>query len=169
MLNNQRTLSLGECRLNRLACDLTSRQAAIERLSQNNIGGYQARAIADSMREMVKTVRIAVPFRTGSHDLEAHLKRELIRLADTLKNLPVVTIEIEAHTDIRGSRRFNRKLSFERARAVRHVFLSRGVPLRRITARAVGVDGAVYPKGDRGGYPFDRQAIVSFDIEEARK
>lgn len=166
MANWNHTLCLGESRLTQVARDLGSRRAALDRFSGNGNGGYQARAIATSVREIVQALKITVPFRTGSHALEAHLKRELIELADVLRELPVVNIAIEAHTDIRGGRRFNRKLAFERARAVRHVFLSRGIPLKRITARAVGVDGALYPKGDRGGYPFDRQAIVSFDIEE---
>lgn len=168
MVNANHTLCLGEPRLEQLACDLGSRQAALERFSNTGNGGYQARAIADSMREMVKAIKVTVPFRTGSHALERHLKRELIRLADLLRDLSVVSIDIEAHTDVRGSRRFNRKLAFERARAVRHVFLSRGIPLGRITARAVGAEGAVYAHGDRGGYPFDRRAIVSFDIQEMR-
>ncbi len=165
MVNSNCTLCLGETRLVQLASDLGSRQAALDRFSGNGIGRYQAREITDSMREMVKSVKVTVPFRTASHALEISLKSELVKLADALRNIPVVSIDIEAHTDVRGSRRFNRKLAFERARAVRHVFLSRGVPLRRITARAVGVEGAVYPKGDRGGYPFDRQVIVRFDIE----
>lgn len=166
MINANYTLYLGETRLEKLACNLGSRQAALERFRELGRGSYQARAIAESMRQMVKAVKVTVPFRTGSHALEAHLKRELTRLADLLRDLSTVSIDIEAHTDVRGSRRFNRKLAFERARAVRHVFLCRGIPLKRTTARAVGTDGAVYPHGDRGGYPFDRQAIVSFDIQE---
>lgn len=168
MVNSNHTLRLGQTRLARLACDLGGRQAALDRFNGSGSGGYPSRVIAVSMREMVQAVRVIVPFRTGSHALEDHLKRELVKLAGVLRDLSVVSIDIDAHTDVRGSRRFNRKLAFERARAVRHVFLSRGVPLRRITARAVGVDGAVYPKGDRGGYPFDRQAIVRFDIEEIK-
>lgn len=165
-MNTHSTLYLGETRLVQLTSELGSRQAALDRFSGNGNGRYQAREIADSMREMVKSVKVTVPFRTGSHALEINLRTELVKLAEALKNIPAVSVDIEAHTDVRGSRRFNRKLAFERARAVRHVFLSGGVPLRRITARAVGIEGAVYPKGDRGGYPFDRQVIVRFDIQE---
>lgn len=165
-MNSNRTFCLGEAQLSQLACDLGSRQSAMDRLSGNGIGRYQARTIAQSMRKMVETVNVTVPFRTGSYALERHVRRELVKLADTLRSIPVVHIDIEAHTDGRGSRRFNRKLAFERARAVRQVFLSRGVPLKRITARAVGAEGALYPKGDRGGYAFDRKAMISFDVEE---
>lgn len=168
MVNSNHTLCLGETHLARLACDLGGREAILDRLRGMGSGACPSRVTAESMREMVEAVRVTVPFRTGSHALEGHLKRELAKLAGVLRDLSVVSIEIVAHTDVRGSRRFNRKLAFERARAVRRVFLSRGVPLERITARASGVDGAVYPKGDRGGYPFDRQVIVSFDIEEIK-
>ncbi len=167
-MSADRTLGLGKKSLAHLADDLGSRQAALDRFTRDGNSGYQARAIVNSMREMVRALKVAVPFRTGSHALEGHLQKELANLADALKNLPAVCIDIEAHTDVRGARRFNRKLAFERARTVRAVFLSRGVPLERITARAVGVEGAVYPNGDRGGYAFDRQAIVSFDIEEVK-
>ena len=169
MMNSNRTICLGENGLARLACDLGSRQAALDRFRSNGGGSYQARAMAESMRQMVEAVRVTVPFRTGSHVLEVQLKQELVTLADALRDIPSVNIDIEAHTDVRGSRRFNRKLAFERARAVRHVFLCRGVPLRRITARAVGVEGAVYAKGDRGGYAFDRATIVRFEIEEPNR
>lgn len=165
-MNINDTLCLGETRLGQLACELGSRQAALDRFSVDAPGRYQAREIAASMRELVNSVKVTVPFRTGCHALEAHLKHELEKLADVLTDIPALAIDIEAHTDVRGSRRFNRKLAFERARAVRHVFLSRGVSLGRITARALGVEGAVYRKGDRGGYAFDRRVVVRFDIEE---
>lgn len=167
MANSNRTLCLGEAQVAQLACDLGSRQAALDRFTGYGNGGYQARAIAASIREMVKTVKVTVPFRTGSHALESHFRRDLAELADALRDMNAVSIDIEAHTDVRGSRRFNRKLAFERARVVRHIFLSRGVPIQRITARAMGVEGARYPKGDRGGYAFDRQTVVRFDFEQA--
>ncbi len=166
MANSNRTLCLGKTQVAQLACDLGSRQAALNRFTVCGNGGYQARAIAASIRELVKTVKVTVPFRTGSHALENDFRRDLVKLADAVRNIAALSIDIEAHTDVRGSRRFNRKLAFERARAVRHVFLSRGVPLRRITARAMGVEGARFPNGDRGGYAFDRQTVVRFDFEE---
>lgn len=166
MMNSHQTVCLGETSVARLACDLDRRQAALKRFGAHGIGRYQAREIAKSISEMLKSVVVKVPFRTGSHALEDHLKRELVRLADALGSIPGANIDIEAHTDVRGSRRFNRKLAFERARAVRQVFLRRGVPLGRITARALGVEGAVYPKGDRGGYAFDRQVIIRIKVEE---
>jgi outer membrane protein OmpA-like peptidoglycan-associated protein len=169
MLNSHRTFCLGEASVARLASDLDRRQAALNRFGANGIGRYQGREIEKSIREMLKSVSVKVPFRTGSHALESHLKQELVKLADALRCIPAVSIDIEAHTDVRGSRRFNRKLAFERARAVRQVFLMRGVPLGRITTRALGVEAAVYRKGDRGGYAFDRQAIVRLEVEEIEK
>jgi outer membrane protein OmpA-like peptidoglycan-associated protein len=169
MDNCHHTVCLGEPGVARLTCDLGRRQAALNRFGAHGIGRYQAREMAKSISQMLESVSIKVPFRTGSHALEDHLKRELVKLADALTSIPVSNIDIEAHTDARGSRRFNRKLAFQRARAVRQVFLGCGIPLGRITARALGVEGAVYPKGDRGGYAFDRQVVIRIAVEEVEE
>ena len=75
-------------------------------------------------------------------------------------------MNIEGHSDTRGGRRFNRKLALRRAWAVRDVFVANGVARERLEAGAVGAEEAIYRNGDRGGYPFDRRVIITFDVEE---
>lgn len=165
-MSHTRTLGLGGNGVARLAADLGDRQAALDRYRRDGHGAYQARTLIESMRTMVRTLKVVVPFRTGSHALESHLRAELAELAAALRDIPAVGICIEGHTDVRGARRFNRKLAFERVHAVRDVFIAHGIARTRLTARALGAEGAMYPHGDRGGYPFDRQAIITFDVRE---
>lgn len=153
-------------RLALLAGELRNRQAALDRFSRDGCGGFQARQIAESMRDMVKAVNVTVTFKRGRHALERTYMKELIRLADALKNLPAIRVCIDAHSDLRGPRRLNRQLAFDRARMVRGVFLSRGVPVRRITARALIVAHTHRPSDARRPRFAERQAIIRFDLME---
>jgi len=146
---------------------LGQRQLALDRFASGpKGGGYQTRTLIDSMRNMVQALNISVPFRTGSHALEDHLRAQLERLAGPLKSIPAVSVNIEGHSDTRGGRRFNRKLALRRAWAVRDVFVAKGVARGRLEAGAVGAEEAIYPNGDRSGYPFDRKVIITFNVEE---
>jgi outer membrane protein OmpA-like peptidoglycan-associated protein len=146
---------------------LGQRQLALDRFASGpKGGGYQTRTLIDSMRNMVRALNISVLFRTGSYALEDHLRAQLERLAGSLRSIPAVSVNIEGHSDIRGGRRFNRKLALRRARAVRDVFVARGVVRGRLKAGAVGAEEAIYPNGDRSGYPFDRKVIITFNVEE---
>lgn len=64
-------------------------------------------------------------------------KVELEYIVDVLKNHPEIIIKIEAHTDSRGTDRYNLKLSNKRAIATRDYLISRDVPSERIQS-AIG-------------------------------
>lgn len=162
-----RPLEPEEPGVDRLMNPLGRRQPACRRYSEiRGGGGYQARLLPNAVRLMMRALQLTVPFRTGSYRLENHLVAQLRMLASSLGELPDLNVIVEGHTDVRGARRFNRKLALERANAVRAVLVEAGVAENRIIARAFGVEGATYPNGDRGGYPFDRKALILFDIGE---
>ena len=163
-----RTLEIREPDVAHLMSNLGQRQLALNRFTSGpKGGGYQVRALIDSMRNMVRALNISVPFRTGSHALEDHLWIQLEGLAGSLRSIPAVSVNIKGHSDTRGGRRFNRKLALRRAWAVRDVLVAEGVARERLEAGAVGAEEAIYPNGDRGGYPFDRRVIITFNVEEA--
>ncbi|RZW44399.1 MAG: hypothetical protein EX263_10855 [Flavobacteriaceae bacterium] len=62
---------------------------------------------------------------------------ELENIVDVLKKHPTMVIKIEAHTDSRGSDRYNLKLSDRRAKATRDYIISRGIDSSRIES-AIG-------------------------------
>ncbi len=162
-----RTLEIRQPDVAHLMSHLGQRQLALDRFASDpKGGGYQVRALIESMRNMVRALNISVPFRTASHALENHLCVQLEGLAESLRSIPAVSVNIEGHSDTRGGRRFNRKLALRRAWAVRDVLVAEGVARERLEAGAVGAEEAIYPNGDRSGYPFDRRVIITFNVEE---
>jgi len=64
-------------------------------------------------------------------------KYELENIVDVMREHPTMIIKIEAHTDSRGSDRYNIKLSDRRAKSTRDYLLSRGINPNRIES-AIG-------------------------------
>jgi outer membrane protein OmpA-like peptidoglycan-associated protein len=123
---------------------------------------YQAQALRRSMHAITDGLSVSIPFRTGSWSIEAHLESQLSALARALIEIPCLQVKLEGCADIRGSRRFNRKLSMRRVYAVWSVLARAQLPVERMRLKARGGGGAVYARGDRGGYFFDRRVIISF-------
>lgn len=125
---------------------------------------YQVQALRRSMHAITDGLRVSIPFRTGGWSLEPHLERHLVTLAQALVEMPCLQVKLEGFADTRGSRRFNRKLSMRRIYAVWSVLAGSGLPIERMRLKAHGDTGALYGKGDRGGYAFDRRVLISFTL-----
>lgn len=78
---------------------------------------------------------------------------ELDRLYELLMEFPEMKIEISGHTDNKGSRTTNERLSASRAKAVVNYLVKKSIPLSRLESK---------------GYAFD-QPIESNDTEEGRQ
>jgi outer membrane protein OmpA-like peptidoglycan-associated protein len=75
-------------------------------------------------------------------------------LADYLKKSPSLRFQIVGHTDLHGADSFNKKLSLERARAVRDYLVNKGIDASRLTVRGAG---ASEPKVHKKGPGHDEQ------------
>jgi len=75
-----------------------------------------------------------VLFDTGSFTLRQLAREKLARLSGIVLNYPGLKLEAEGHTDNVGGEAFNRKLSEQRAGAVRDYLLSQGIPTDQITS-----------------------------------
>lgn len=64
-------------------------------------------------------------------------KYELENIVSVMNSHPDMVIKIESHTDSRGSKRYNMKLSDKRAKATRDYIISRGIDANRIES-AIG-------------------------------
>ncbi len=89
-----------------------------------------------------RTIRLNVP-----RDVHFALDRATVsdssaaildRIVGVLKKYPFLTIELQGHTDSRGSAQYNLALSRRRANAVRNYLLKHGVKPERITIRSLG-------------------------------
>jgi len=70
--------------------------------------------------------------------LRPESKQELDRVASMLRETPNVIIQINAHTDKRGSRQYNRKLSQKRAQSVVDYIAAQGIDSERLFAKGFG-------------------------------
>ncbi|GAA4601093.1 outer membrane protein OmpA-like peptidoglycan-associated protein [Actinoplanes octamycinicus] len=84
-------------------------------------------------------------FPTDGAELTAASRASLHRIAALLAANPSVRLRLEGHTDSRGSRRTNLRLSRQRAEAVRAVLLADGVAAHRLTVAAYGETRPLVP------------------------
>jgi peptidoglycan-associated lipoprotein len=71
---------------------------------------------------------------------EVNSQDSLAMLFSTLIENPTINVELQAHTDYRGSATFNRKLSQRRAQSCVDYLVSKGIPAERMTAKGYGED-----------------------------
>ncbi len=79
-------------------------------------------------------------FDLESAELRPESRVALDRLIEILNDNPNITIELSAHTDIRGSDEFNMKLSQKRAQSVVDYLVEHGVNPDRLMAKGYGSD-----------------------------
>jgi OmpA-OmpF porin, OOP family len=79
-----------------------------------------------------------VQFETNSADLKPSSIPVLDEIAAGLKEQPNLRLEIQGHTDNRGSRRLNARLSQRRAESVRNYLVSKGISGDRLVAKGYG-------------------------------
>ena len=77
-------------------------------------------------------------FEFSSSELTSDSRSELSKLFNLLSNNPSIKVEIQGHTDSKGKKSFNKKLSQERAESVRKYLIKKGINPSRITAVGYG-------------------------------
>ena len=103
----------------------------------------------------------SVKFPTDVHKLSPEATARLDELATKLKGENQnVYLEIQGHTDARGSEDFNDKLGLERAEAVRRYLNQQGVALNRMSTISYGKDSPVAPNSTREGRAQNRRVVV---------
>lgn len=64
--------------------------------------------------------------------------QELDKLVSIMKDYPEMNILVKSHTDTKGSKAYNLKLSYERAQSTVQYLISKGINKDRLTAQGVG-------------------------------
>ena len=103
----------------------------------------------------------SVKFPTDVHKLSSEAEARLDELATKLKTENQnVFLEIQGHTDARGTEDFNDKLGEERAEAVRRYLNQQGVALNRMSTISYGKSSPVAPNDTREGRAQNRRVVV---------
>ena len=92
----------------------------------------------ENTEEVLSDVFDNLNFEFGKADIKKESLPYLDKLADTLNKSKDWTLEIQGHTDDKGSDDFNMKLSQNRADSVRNYLITKGVLADTITAKGFG-------------------------------
>ncbi|HZI03214.1 MAG TPA: OmpA family protein, partial [Archangium sp.] len=103
-------------------------------------------------------IRDQVRFATSKSEILAESFPLLEEVVSILKAHPELTrLRIAGHTDNRGARDYNIKLSQDRAEAVRRFLIERGVEASRLEAKGYGPDRPIASNDDAAGRQKNRR------------
>jgi outer membrane protein OmpA-like peptidoglycan-associated protein len=103
----------------------------------------------------------AVTFETDSTRLASASNDQLAQLAAVLKAYPTVVIAVEGHTDNTGDSASNKKLSEDRAAAVKDALVGMGVPAERVTSTGWGAEKPIASNDTEEGKLKNRRVEIS--------
>lgn len=98
-----------------------------------------------------------VTFATASAELTGDSHQVLDEVVATLRRNPDLKLEVAGHTDSRGNRGFNVRLSQKRAEAVRDYLVSQGIAADRLTAKGYGPDNPIADNATEAGQAANRR------------
>jgi outer membrane protein OmpA-like peptidoglycan-associated protein len=103
----------------------------------------------------------AVEFETNSATLTSTSNDQLSKFAAVLKAYPSVAISVDGHTDNTGDSAANKKLSEDRAAAVKDVIVGMGVPGDRVTTAGWGAEKPIASNDTEEGKLKNRRVEIA--------
>ena len=123
----------------------------------------QGQSVFDSLRIRQST---EVYFASGKHDLDAAANSAIDSVSNFYKQEKYASkIRITAHTDSVGSTELNRKLSENRAAAVRAALVARTIPADNLLATAFGEGSPAAGNQTEAGRQRNRRATLDVVLE----
>lgn len=105
-------------------------------------------------------------FDFGKSDLKTPAKNALTNFASKLRNDPNTNIQIFGHTDNKGSREANERVSLARANAVKNYLMNSGVASSRMEAKGLAYDYPVASNDTDEGRAQNRRVEVYITADE---
>jgi len=117
------------------------------------IGIGKTDAVTNDMMKMIL-------FDTGSYNFKKSSYPTLIKITEIIKQHPEAKFRIEGHADTVGSDAFNKRLSQNRANAVRNYLIKRGIPSENLVAEGFGETQPTASNLTKEGRRLNRRVIV---------
>jgi len=105
----------------------------------------------------LKIVLEKIYFNFDSHSLSLKARESLVRNSEILKRDPAVTVQIEGHTDERGSDAYNLALGEKRAGAAMKYMVTLGIPENRLSIISYGKEKPVVAGHDEASLAKNRR------------
>lgn len=107
------------------------------------------------------TVKLNVQFATGKTELNSSYDADLKEMAAFMQEHPTTKIEIQGHTDNTGSKAINKKISQNRANAVKDYLVKKlGADASRLTAKGYGDEMPVGDNATAEGRTENRRVVA---------
>ena len=116
-----------------------------------------------------KSMKLLVNFANNSDVIDAASMNKVQEFADFMKATPVLKVEIQGHTDSKGSEAYNQKLSEKRAKAVGAELIKLGIEADRVQTKGYGESNPVASNDTVEGRAANRRIeAVALDEDGTR-
>ena len=123
--------------------------AACSSKDKPDVAGSQANAVPGSERDFITNVGDRIQFIVDQSTLTPEAQNILRRQATWLRQYGQVKVQVEGHSDERGTREYNMALGERRANSVRDYMVANGIATYRIETVSYGEERSVaYGSGE---------------------
>jgi peptidoglycan-associated lipoprotein len=151
---------LAEFRIALICCCFLALAACSKKNQPNLEGDGAGTAVPGSEKDFAINVGDRIYFVVDTSTLTPEAQETLRRQAAWLRQYPNVTVQVEGHSDERGTREYNISLSARRATATREFLIAQGVQGNRISSIAYGKERPVALCDAEQCYSQNRRAVT---------
>lgn len=151
---------LAEFRIALICCCFLALAACSKKNQPNLEGDGSSTAVPGSEKDFAINVGDRVYFIVDTSTLTPEAQETLRRQAAWLRQYPNVTVQVEGHSDERGTREYNISLSARRATATREFLIAQGVQGNRISSIAYGKERPVALCDAEQCYSQNRRSVT---------
>jgi OOP family OmpA-OmpF porin len=153
------------------ACSIQVKDMTPEPTVQKfDLADSEADGVINARDECPEKVRrlLRVNYASGSYFVGNVFLPEIEQLSDFMKDFPDASLTIEGHTSKRGAKAFNKKLSQDRAQAIKNILVNTfDIEQARITAIGYGFNKLIVEGDDAQSHARNRRAVAVFSSNKS--